>query len=259
MTALSPLVVSNFWDGIRQQIRQYGEKADAYTILDWPPILQTINIGPTPPYLETEMNALTDAKYNTAIMDVVDHAPETWKTTVKANLVHQAHHLQHWENKTGKKVEDIKSVGEVGGGLGFMRVLFHYLNPACEYAIYDFPELTLCQELVTAQLNNDTPMPMVFINRPDDVEMGIKEHFGDVDLLISMWAMSEIPSTRERENLLSAIDIGGYLFAYQTEHEAVDNNVWFSKLIAKERAFHWASDSISHLGPTNRYLVGWKE
>ncbi len=253
---LPPIVINNFWDAIREEIKQYALKHDPYSLMSWRPILHTINIGENPPYLEHEKNTIAGTKYDTAISTLIVRFIDKIETPllkqIVANLVHQAYHLHTWERLTGKKVEDVQNVVEVGGGIGMMRILWYLLNPSVSYLIYDFEELNILQEFMFEWLTESrrTDSTLFF---PRYEHTTIKD--AEADLVIGMWSLSEIPSAEERNVFIDATaDSSSYLFAYQANHENLDNKAYFKKMQKPE--YLWGTERIAHMSGENYYLVG---
>lgn len=253
MSGLQPLAVSNFWDSIRYEIREYAKKFDPYSMMSWRPILHTINIGENPPYLQHEIDTIANTKFDNAIssliIKLIDTIDKTLLKQIVANMVHQAYHLHTWEKISGKKIENIENIVEIGGGVGIMRTLWHVLKPTVNYMIYDFEELNLLQEFNVDWLAGECDT--IYFSRTEHNVISDAQ----ADLVIGMWSLSEIPSEEERNVFLKATgDSASYLFAYQANHENLDNKQYFKKI--QKNNLLWGTERIAHMSGENYYLVG---
>lgn len=157
------------------------------------------------------------------------------------NLIHQAYHLQQYEQTTGKRIEDLKSIVEFGGGYGAMCLLIHELGFKGKYVIYDLPEFSLLQEYYLSQY-------------------GIKPEWNprrkpkDVDLFIALYSISEV-SPNERS--LKMVRANSYLCLYSGQWQEWNNVEWFRKFAAST-ALEWKHTELQHLSDRNNwYSIGY--
>lgn len=162
-------------------------------------------------------------------------------TPLSNNLIHQAYHLQQYESLTGKKVEDLESIVEFGGGYGAMCLLAHELGFKGKYVIYDLPEFSLLQEFYLSQHNLKA-------------EWNPRRKPSDADLFMGLYSLSEVPPS-ERD--LKVVRANSYLFLYSGKWQDYDNVGWFRRFAASN-TLEWRHSEIQHLPDRqNWYSIGW--
>lgn len=155
------------------------------------------------------------------------------------NLIHQAYHLQQWEQATGQRVENLKTIVEFGGGYGAMCLLCHQLGFSGRYIIYDLPEFSLLQQYYLSQCGIEADWNPRRKPRP-------------VDLLIGLYSLSEVPP-----NERNPVRANSYLFLYSGQWQDYDNVGWF-KRFAMSTTLEWRHSEIQHLpDKQNWYSIGW--
>ena len=90
-------------------------------------------------------------------------------------------HLHRWQEHTGKTIEDIKSVIEVGGGYGSMCRVFKGCND-CFYSIIDLPVINNVQRYFLRREQNVSYIGLDRLEALGDMEC---------DLFISTFALNE--------------------------------------------------------------------
>lgn len=259
LSQLPEIKVSCFWDSIRNQIRELGQFRDPHSLLRWSPILQTINVGDSAYIEKIEWLAVKNTKFDIAIQSItqklqgkLEYIPDLFN-----NLVHQAYHLNHWETKTGKKVEDLRRVLEIGGGIGIMLMLVRELNPNCNYMIFDLLEMNLLQQFVY-ELYDPKEKTHGFDGWTEFVSGDAPGEFDKMpfDLTLSMWALSEIPSLERRTAILENLESHHLLFAIQESHEGTENHKWFREAF---KQYDLITDAIAHLPGNSMYMIGVSE
>lgn len=156
------------------------------------------------------------------------------------NQIHQLYHLLRWQETTGKRIADMGSICEFGGGYGAMALACHRLGFRGEYYIYDLPEFCLLQQWYLEQ-NNIT------------VRHSCEIVPIDVDLLIACYSMSETDYA-ERDEFFNKVKASNYLLLYSNWFEKFDNIDYFQQL---EFGNHWQHSHVDHLPPESWYSFGW--
>lgn len=157
-----------------------------------------------------------------------------------SNMINQAYHIALWENTTGKRIEQLDTIIEFGGGYGAMALLCWRLGFRGKYIIYDFPEFSLLQEWFLSQEGVEN------VSWPKGVKGG--------DLLIALYSLSETP-LRERGQFLSRAMVDSYLLLYSPTWEEYDNEAYFKQFAEKHRFLNWHSQPTPR--QTDYYLIGW--
>jgi hypothetical protein len=127
------------------------------------------------------------------------------------NLVRLIACIAFWEQSTGKRIEDLKRIQEVGGGFGALALAIHRLGFRGEYGILDFPEMNLLQRWFLEQ--HGIPLKLF--------------RDGPCDLLICNSSLSEMPIP-EREAVISRAKAESYLFEHAPRYDNWDNAAWFA-------------------------------
>lgn len=258
LSQLPEIEVKCFWDRMREQIKELGQFRDPHSLLRWSPILQTINVGCSEYIDKIELPSLGQ-KFLDAIDEILLKmvGKIEYLEDLRANLIHQAYHLNHWETKTGKRVEDLKRVLEIGGGIGIMLVLVRELNPTCNYMIFDLPEMSCLQKFVY-ELYDPKEKTHGFDGFTVFSSGDILSDFNDMpfDLTLSMWALSEIPSLERRAAILKNLESDNLLFAIQESHEGTENHKWFRETF---KQYDLITDAIAHLPGNSMYMIGVSE
>lgn len=241
-----------FWDERRQGLRKSFLDLDINNFLRWPDVGFTMFTGGFP-FIEVEYQALlkTRPDWFSAMEEAAGVGnPELYKdTNTSANIIHQAYHLLQWEDFTKRKVSELESLVEIGAGYGALCRLTHRLGFKGAYYIYDLPEVTLLQKYYLGETLE--PAQLAGVQWVDTLPKG-------VDLLLSMWALSEMP-LRIRQSLLNQGHANYYLFGYQEFFEGVENPKFFQEWRGKLAGFEWFVQKIAHHPGNSWYLFGGKE
>lgn len=164
------------------------------------------------------------------------------------NMIHQAYHVQQWEQATGQRIGNLDTIVEFGGGYGAMALLCHRLGFEGKYVIYDLPEFSLLQEYYLSHFG--------LLHK---VEWNPKRKPKNVDLFMALYSLSEIPLADRIELVQQA---KSYLFLYSGVWQGWDNVAFFQRAIP-ELARHgegvqWQHTELSHLPDLgNWYTLGW--
>ena len=246
MPKMSPAHTWEFW---RYDLRQNVMNNDPEKFLTWPGLVGTMFVG-NAPYIDYEAECLGDALVEViaepgfgspALYDV----PFVWSADFKSsgNLIHQAYHIQQWEeHRTSKEIQDCDIIVEIGGGYGAMALLVHRLGFKGRYIIYDLPEFSLLQQYY---LSNVGVTGVEFITQfPNEI---------DCDLLIGLFSLGEMP-LETRSMILAQCHAKSFLMAYSARWGGYDNIGWGNELM-KRKGYLWNQWNIGHL-PNCWYLVG---
>lgn len=225
---------TDFWSLKRAALRENLAREPLDSFLTWPTIDGTMFVGETE-YVRREWQALwaaDPARYPAAIGPELGGRPGT-------NQAHQAYHLYQWERGTGRRVEELESIVEIGGGYGALARVCRALGFAGVYTIYDFPELNVLQRryLEWAGVGG--------VECRDDFAGGV-----EADLLVGLYSLSEMP----------AAELARYLAGVQARHwlVAVNDAPWEGEDVGRVLAAHFAGGlrvEAPYL-PGHYYLIG---
>lgn len=189
--ALPPLAPDDtFWNGKQRELRERfaGSDIDELlpTFLTWPEIATTMFVGECA-WIEREHEAIKRWHgYPHALAeDAVGSPPRLsryWWTS--GAVVHSAYHVMMWEATIGRRIEEIGSVVEIGGGYGSMAKVMRRAGYRGAYTIYDLPELSLLQRYYLDSC------------AIEDVELRSSPPAWPVEcgLLVGLWSLSEMHS-----------------------------------------------------------------
>lgn len=187
------------WDYWRHDLwRRVVDGHDPRGFTEWPCIYHTMLVRHFP---MEERRALLPGRYRA----VIDRLPEPFN----GNAVEQAWNLTRWEAETGRRVEELGCIYELGGGFGHCAWLCHALGFTGRYVIRDLPEFELLQRwwLGTQGVEAEWaqgPLPC--------------------DLFVGCYSLSEIPP-EERPEMVP--DSPHALLLYTEKWAYGDNAAWF--------------------------------
>lgn len=226
----------SFWNRKRAELRVRIANDDPAQFLTWPTIVSTMFVADAP-YIRDEWNALYTSgdwgRWKQAIAE--DYAgnpvrlPEAPWTS--GNMIHQAYHLLRWEQHTGKRVDSLKSIVEIGGGYGAMAKVARRAGLEGKYLIVDTPEFGLLQEYYLSQCG---------VKAETKTQIDRKRSPG---LMIAMWSLDEIDDA-EMNDYLDLLKPANVLAAAHSAEAATG-------LAARLKA---ELIEISHL-PSNFYML----
>jgi hypothetical protein len=215
----------------------------------WPVIEGTMFVGDAP-YMKEERDCIAGAgekeRWETGLRDEgecgakISKLFKEFRTT--GNAVHQGYHLLQWERASGRKIGEVASVIEFGGGYGTMARICRQLGFKGTYAIYDLPEFSLLQEFYLSQVG---------IN---DVRFFSDDKPISCELLIALWSISEVPPV-DRMEFLRRIEVRSCLFAYAETWDGWRNKEWFRHVAKISEKMIWKEQKIKWL-PGHRYMIG---
>lgn len=235
-----------YWEYWRWALYKHLRDDDPSQFPHWPCIYHTMTVSHWPGPVAWELGELNIMRFNHPIL-MPHFGPKDYlkDTQYSLNLIHQAYHIQQWENATGKDIRTLDTIVEFGGGYGAMCLLAHRLGFEGKYIIYDLPEFSLLQEYYLSQfglLANVTWNP--------------KEQPKDVDLFMALYSISEVPMN-ERDELM--VKAKSYLFLYSGLWEGWKNVDYFQlDFPTLGYCANWKHEELKHLPDAqNWYSIGF--
>lgn len=115
------------------------------------------------------------------------------------NSVHHLHHLVRFENFSGLRIEDTRSVLEFGGGYGNLARIFHNLATGVRCTIIDLPLFSCIQYVFLCATVGPDRVRLAGDGRTGGEEASVTlvplplmdKIEGSFDLFVSTWALSE--------------------------------------------------------------------
>ncbi len=213
-----------------------------------PAIYHTMCQAHWPFSIDYEFNQLDLNRWQYAIQ-VPHFGPDDYLsgTRYSMNLIHQAYHLAQWESATGKRIEQLDTIVEFGGGYGAMALLCKRMGFDGKYVIYDLPEFSLLQEYYLSQFG-----------MLDKVEWNPKDKPKDIDLFMALYSLSEVEPS-ERSGFIQPY-AKSFLCLYSGQWEQWNNVDWFKNVLPKIAQYikQWQHTEIGHLPDAwNFYSIGW--
>src|SRR5262245_14596703 len=130
-----------YWDAWRHDLWVRAQRDDAHHFMRWPCIFHTMlqdhwrdSIAVEGKYIEQRIDMGALLKDH--------HLPmgDLYASSSLYNLTHQAYHILRWQEATGQRIADMRSIYEFGGGYGAMALVCNRLGFTGQYYIYDLPE-----------------------------------------------------------------------------------------------------------------------
>jgi len=117
-----------------------------------------------------------------------------------------------------EKIRSMKTIVELGGGVGDLCDTVYRLGFTGDYYIYDFPEISKLQEyhLTTAGHEN-----VKFINSTDSLVAG--------DLVVATWSLTEMPLDLRDVVVDKLQDSKEWIVAYSNKIFGIDNDAWIKE------------------------------
>lgn len=119
------------------------------------------------------------------------------------------------------RMDQFNSIIEIGGGYGDMSLLCRKLGFKGIYSIYDFPEMHKFQDYYLKSHGIDKTW---FLDDPS--ELKVDTNFDPVDLVISTWALTEIPLELRNKLFERLKGSKNWLLAYEKNIFDIDNYSW---------------------------------
>lgn len=223
-----------YWEFWRHQLWRLAQIDDPYKFILWPCVYHTMLVEHWKEPVLYEYSVVRDFL---PIEALEFSRPEFH------NLIHQAYHLWQWQQATGRKVSQLNTIIEFGGGYGAMCLLCHRLGFKGRYVIYDLPEFSLLQEWYLSQYGIK-------------VEWNPKRKPKDVDLFMALYSLSEVEPA-QRDGLIVKAD--SYLLLYSGQWEQWNNVAWFQEgFPLLGHCGNWRHTELTHLPDRNNwYSIGW--
>jgi hypothetical protein len=204
MRDLNLTVPNSFWGQRQMELIGHVTTEPLDGFLLWPEVSGTMFVGDCGivQHELAELQAAPDWKFWQGIIQEngFGGAPRLpYADYTSGNLVHQAYHLMRWQSVTGRRVDELQTIVEIGGGYGALAMLSRRAGFTGRYVIIDLPTFSLLQQYYLAQAN---------------VEAEWRENGNglDADLLVGLWSLSEM-NTTDRVNTLQGLTARGYLVA----------------------------------------------
>lgn len=238
-----------YWEAWRLNLWQHVTTGDDPKLFwEWPCIYHTMLQNHWASVIDYELGKLP-AKFSKSVLSVPHLGPDDAMSHngLSMNLIHQAYHIQQWEQTTGKRINQLDTIVEFGGGYGAMALLCHRLGFDGKYVIYDLPEFSLLQEYYLSQFG-----------LLDKVVWNPKRKPKDVDLFMALYSLSEVEPELRGELITKA---KSYLFLYSGQWEKWDNVDYFQNHIDDywgDDFYNWQHTELTHLPDRqNFYSIGW--
>jgi hypothetical protein len=258
IAALPPVEGNTYWDDKRREFRHSVQHDNLSRFLRWNSIGITMYLGGwhwvEPEYRELQRErpewaaALKEDEFGGADYYHID-------PTTNANVVHMGYHLLQWEKATGRKVTELDSILEIGGGYGCMAKVVHRLGFRGKYYIYDLPEFSLLQEFYLSHVLAAGSHNIEWVNTREQDRGRLP---GAVDLWLATWSFSEFPKAL-RQEIISQTTPQSYLIGYQHTFEWVDNMFWFAEYRRNHPEYDWTSQQLTHQDGQPWYLFGMRK
>lgn len=236
-----------YWEAWRLDLWRRAQNENPTQFWEWPCIYHTMLVEHWPGPIFQEFQKLDTHSIGRCY---VPHCgPDDGIVTdygyLSKNLIHQAYHIQQWENATGHRISHLDTIVEFGGGYGAMALLCHRLGFEGKYIIYDLPEFSLLQEYYLSQFGI-----------LDKVTWNPKRKPKDVDLFMALYSLSEL---RPGDRIPYDIEAKSYLYLYSGQWEMWNNVEYFQeRLPSAYNELTWTHTELTHLPDKNNfYSIGW--
>lgn len=179
-------------------------------------------------YVRLGLNAMQDPVYRDALTETFigmtqkDHAEvfnvfSDFPTTM--NRIQALGHLL-FNGYDYEKIRSMKTIVELGGGVGDLCDTVYRLGFTGDYYIYDFPEISKLQEyhLTTAGHENAK-----FISSTDSLVAG--------DLVIATWSLTEMPFDLRATVMDKLKDSKEWIICYSNLIFGMDNDAWIKNTV----------------------------
>lgn len=232
-----------YWDAWRHDLWRRAQQDDPHNFMKWPCIYHTMLVEHWPKQMELEEWHVTQWLGANQLAEILHTLKINDSVPLQRNLIHQAYHILRWQEATSLNIADMQSIYEFGGGYGAMALVCNRLGFTGKYYIYDLPEFALLQRWYLGECG------------VGNVEWVKPDSYGDVDLLIACYSLSETDFD-ERDRILKAWGADSYLFLYSNAFERFNNIEYFRGLEYGGFALHWQHSHIDHLPPESWYTWG---
>jgi hypothetical protein len=221
-----------YWDFWRHDLWTRAQTDDPANFWHWPCVRHTMTVEHFPVADQLAALQTEPARWLPVIGDRHPHHAR--------NLIHQAYHLQRWEEATGRRIETLNAIVEFGGGYGAMCDLARRLGFAGTYTIVDLPEFALLQR----HFLDERGVAVVHAPGPHSC-----------DLFVAIYSLSETDAA-VRARYLTGRWANSYLLLYSGRWAEHDNAAWASEVAASRPDLSWLDEPFP--GRPDNYLIGWR-
>lgn len=219
-----------YWDFWRHDL-WWRAQHDTRPMWDWPCLRHTMLVEHFPMGEQLAYIWQDRPRWESAVTDA--------NPVHQKNLINQAYHLKLWEATTGRRVADVKSIFEFGGGYGAMAELVHRLGFEGSYTICDLPEFALLQRHYLAGrglsvVHESGPVP--------------------ADLFIALYSLSETDQEL-RERWVTHQWAQSYLLLYSGQWAEHDNLAWARSFMTFHSDLRWHEQQFP--GRPDHYAIGY--
>ena len=232
-----------YWEAWRLDLWRRVQTQNPSKFWQWPCIYHTMLVNHWPDAIKAEFLEL-EAGYKRHC-SIPHFGPDDplIGTQLSMNLIHQAYHIQQWEQASGQRINRLDTIVEFGSGYGAMALLCSRMGFDGKYIIYDLPEFSLLQEYYLSQFG-----------LLDKVSWNPARKSKDVDLFMALYSISEVPLLERAKKMVRA---KSYLFLYSGLWEGWNNVEWFRQFAAST-VLEWRHSEIETLPDRNNwYSIGW--
>lgn len=223
--ALPPLegeLPAHTWHKHRLMLREHVQRDEIAKFLQWSTVVATMFVGTGAAFTPVQLSRLTP-RYLGAIAEPGVGTPERYDGWTSGNLIHQAYHLMQWEQATGKHVEELDSIVEIGGGYGALALICARLGFCGRYVIADLPELELLQRYYLSNCGVEG-VGWIPVHELDE----------GCNLLIALYSITEM-EVDDRWGILNNVPAQHLLLCHQTGFTPfktrVDNVAWSAEMV----------------------------
>jgi hypothetical protein len=220
-----------YWEHWRHDLWSRAQSEPAESFWNWPCVRHTMTVQHFPIANQLAYLQQDAARWLPLLKD--EHPYHA------RNLIHQAYHLKLWEDTTGQRIEDLKSIYEFGGGYGALADLVGRLGFQGHYAIYDLPEFVLLQRYFLSQR---------------DVSIEHADKPVDCDLFVAIYSISETPIAF-RDEFMERLTANSYLLLISSRFAEYDNMAWAAGFRTGRNSQHWVMHQFP--GRDDWYSIGW--
>jgi len=265
--------VTDPWKNNIKRFEKAVQERDPREFLRWDECLP-LRAGPT--VFPQFFSLLKSGRWASRWRPVMDEGPVGYSMPfflypkVGGNIILHAHHVDVFEQYSGKKISDFAAIVEFGGGYGGMCRLIHKLGFKGRYLIFDLPQQTLLQrfylkasklfpKMVSAPQNGDAGIFLIdqFADLKSEFKK-IKDANLGLILFIANWSLSESPIPLREEITTNVIDQCDYfLINYQEGFHDIDNRTYFKNWTKLRSGVFSVEESQMPLRkPADFYLLG---
>lgn len=236
------------WEAWSRELWERGQVEDPAGFMGWPCIYHTMLVRHWDMSWQlSQLQAVGWAHICTPPDISLNPEPQLYPGMIlDTNLINLAYHFLQWEQRTGRKVNELSSIVEWGGGYGGQVLIARRLGFTGKYTIYDLPEFSLLQEWFLGKVGIDATLRQWPPRQTTS------------DLLIAVYSLSEMPLA-QRFKVLEKLGAKSYLLAYTPTWEDYNNEAWFFDWACSKPEFTWRQwpMSLENERP-DLYCVGWE-